>query len=877
MGLVWHHLLKDLRQFRWPIALWWLFLGVDLALGLVAPGAVRWAPQQGFQGGAAGFAGWVVAALWFLAVGLPVAANFADAPGRENSWLRTRPFPGETRLAVKAAFAILVILLPALLQEGVRLAMLKVPGALVFRAVGERGLLLAPVVVAASAFGWLWATSRQMAIGLGVLGATPWVALLGLAVLSKTVPAFAGWIDDPTYGREVIGLSGLAVGFVLLVWLNRRGVWPIAGRLVGAGGLGLGAMLIAFVPDWDPFPIEPSAPFPGWSGEVRVEAPPASVSLIAQVPEGEAASRYGVQFTPEIANLPATLTLEWRLSRAKAVTSEGDFPLRRAWSRRDLFGYRSGTTAGDLRAFDVLLGGGVVFACEPPVGMWQANVTAGPVDASEVGARPFRLRAELAGNLFRWRIAARLRLRAGEAARDEAGRWEVMTGAMGGRAEDPSGEAMKGAFDRGPEDPYLYVGLRRDQLALQTASDASLRDLPYWPSRTCEFALYDRATQLAVVAPFPVINVMRLGGLSGYEHRFLILPFDLSSLLVRSWAKADPGSLELVIFQRDYVGSITAPMETGTIILPNAAAGAGVGNLVRSDQLTWPEFRRRIAALTAPAPDANRLEVGRYMAEVLQLTDARRHLAQAGDPLVANLARYVPEHAALFLEALPVAGNYAQALLRDALEQGLSEAQAELVVAALPAQRDLAGLIVRRGWLEAARGTFLDLAEAAGPLNYETIQALAWFDDPRVHGRLLDEFEHRPRLAVYELLCALPDLEPALEQRLGRVWDRRSRAVRPEHQVLPELAVLMRAGHSEALALALRTLKLAPPEQQARLWSLLDALRDGVLIEGLTPAESRQPENQVAWFSRHEPGDFAYDPVRRRFRLRDRMAHAVHE
>lgn len=861
MQRVWHQLGKDLRQFRWSVALWGALLGVDLAFGWLGPGAVRYAPLQGFHGGAVWLAGAVVTALWYLAVALPVMVNYTDHPGRDNAWLRTRPLSPGTLLAAKAAFAILVILLPALFQEAVRLVTFGLPGGLVFRAVAERALLLVPAVVAASAFGWLWATPRQIVVGLGVLGAAAWGTFLVLVLLSELLPAFRGRINDPDYARQVVGLLVLAVTLGLLAWRNHRARWRLVRRLTWVGLAGIGTLLVAFVPVWDLFPIRPTSTTAGLTGNERVTVPADSVSTTVQITEGEAGARYGIQFKPEISDRPHTMVVEWGVTRAEAVTPEGSVPFAPAWFRRNLYGFRNGATADDLRAFDPLLGNEAIFVSDFGSGTWEANTWVSGLDPAKLPARPFRVRADLTGNLFRWRLAARLPLREGAEARDAAGQWKVIG----------LNESLL------PANPNLYVGLRRDQVALQTAGQAALRQQPYWPSGRCEFLLFDPATKVAVLPPFPSISALALGEHSGYEHRFLILQFDLRSLVVRSWATSQPDSLELIIFERDYVGSIAASVETATVILPDTPVGAGVDNLVRPDEMTLPEFRRRIAALRAPAPEAGRFEVGRYVAEVLQLTEARRHYAQAEDPLVGELARYVPKHASLLLEALPVTGQYAQQILREALEQGLSDAQAGLVIDALPTQPDLAALIVRRGWIEPARATLLRMAEACGPLNLATIQALAWLDDPQTHARLLATFEHRPNLDVYEVLRVLPSVEAALEQSLDRLWKERARAVQPEHQAMPELAVLLRAGHPEALAFAMRIAKLVPPNQRARLWPLLDDLRQGVLIEGLTPDENRRPEAQAEWFAAHAPGDFVYDSVRRRFRLRDEQGLASQE
>jgi hypothetical protein len=275
-----------------------------------------------------------------------------------------------------------------------------------------------------------------------------------------------------------------------------------------------------------------------------------------------------------------------------------------------------------------------------------------------------------------------------------------------------------------------------------------------------------------------------------------------------------------------------------------------------------------MAALTPPPVEAPRQEVGRYLYEVLHLTQAKSLMLEPDHPLVQVLAAYAPRHLDLFLDGLQASDSPSYVFLA-ALTAGLTEEQKPALIARLPQQPRLIEVICRRGWIDEARDSLYMLLNQAGPLDRSVLAAVAWFRDPQTYPRLLDELESHPDLTTYHLLRRLPGIEAALDASVARLWERHPPVISGwgEMEAAARLSVALRHGHAEALREAYRRLAVGSAAPLRVHEALLSALQEN-LVSGVPITWPSGYEAFAAWLLRHRPEDFLYDAGRRRFVLR---------
>ncbi|RME95807.1 MAG: hypothetical protein D6766_02285, partial [Verrucomicrobia bacterium] len=554
-------------------------------------------------------------------------------------------------------------------------------------------------------------------------------------------------------------------------------------------------------------------------------------------------------FLPE--PLPGARVIEWQARRVVWKTGDRALEMNLPDRPRVYYLQGQGASISDLWAWRGRLPQEVILQNEDfsvlggqPCPFGRAGLAV--MEAASEGKGRFEV--ELEGAVFQWHKVGEANLEPGSAVADRVTRWTIEE-----VVSDRNGIEAR-------------VRLRRIHFA--ATSDAHARREGWWG----EF-LRKHYAALLVDPERGWASVSRFGGYvwpnpaGALSHHRVRLRWRTVTPDGNPLPAGKPAGLRLVLLRRDWLGSARRTWTSPPVRLKRLLAGS-VAHPPQPEPMSEPEFRRRLEALEPPPPEASRPVVGRYLYELLRLVEARGRRVDADDPLVRQAARYVPRHAAMFLDALPAVGWHGRRLLIEALLRGLPDESKSLVFDALPDSPELAEVILARGWEAEARSALLELVDDPRSLPDTAIQAMLLLEEPAVVPRLLAELEREPwRLQLDEWLQSLPGIGPRLEATVQRVWKRRPPVVTATGR-LGAHALAMRHGLRPALAEAYRLLRLSDSQRAGWGDELINAFRQTVLLTGLGPNDSWQEDKVVAWLLKHAPEDFDYDPVRRRWVLR---------
>lgn len=861
MQLIWHQFVKDLRQFRLGLGFWWGLLVMDLVFGLLLPDWVRfdfhdrsWATRLTLLSLAA--EALVVFLLWLGVLILPAVLVMSDSPLRENAFVRTRPVPSRAIIFSKLGFVGLCLLGPACLTELVHLLAAGAGLNAALHAAGERVLFLAPALLASGVFGGLWRTRKELVAGYLVLGGGAWGTFLVLYLIAMALEKLGllpHWIDDPNASRLLMWEGAVLVGLLLVAWRAWRGRLRPWRRWLAVPLVTLAASLMGFFPSWNLFPIRPIEPERFDSAADDWSSVPIGWGQFQITSNSDAsggALSVGGTLDPHLPGIGDTETIDWTVMEADLELDSGDRrPFEYTGREPAVFSWRSGLSERDLRAFEPLLGGEALFFTDHGAISGGGMANLGRVLFDQMPTNRASVCAGLNGRVFRWSTVARLPLQEGARARDEAGSWSIV--------------GLAPLWDEAHA-----IGLRRDQVALLTTADATRRRLTYWPATQHEFLFVDPKRQVVFLQQSPVWNSQELGSHTGFAHYYLRLELRMPELLRSASGPVSLDDLELWVLRRDFLGEIETGAHTPQIDLASLRPmSADEMNLVSAQNLDEAAFRHRIESITLPPVDAGRSQVASYLVQVLRLIDAQKRFLPEDDPIVMRLATLVPGHLELFLDACRYSGSHSGRVLLSAILRGTPEADASKVIAALPAEPGLAGVVLERGWETFAAPLDQRLAETPEALPLGVTRLLALTGEPAVRPRLLAEFELRPSMDTYEILQTLDGIEPDLESSLDAIWRDRSRVIRPDANVT-RLAVLLQTGRRAALTEVFRVFRLVPEARRDRLWLLLDACREGIVMTGLDHAKRYDTGTLAAWLKDKQPDDFQWEPNRRRWLLR---------
>ncbi|MDR3458692.1 MAG: hypothetical protein P4N60_14675 [Verrucomicrobiae bacterium] len=869
MNLVLHQFRKDVRQFRYYLAVWFGLLLLDLAVNLGWAGQVVYSPDRGFDHGANTWTAMLPRALWVLAAILPSVVVLTDSPTNHEGFLATRPLPKRVLYLAKLLFILALIVAPWALSETVHLAWLGLPGWVVGRATFERVLFMLPVALGFSAYAALWPTIGRWGRSLAIITG-------GYVVVGITVSLLEQYFQWDLFGHSkapgVVGAYAFALALLGFAAWHARGH---RGVLVRWGGLILitwaSQAAVSWLWRWDTFALRPvdSAVAGSVVAGSGWEIPARSLWLQkVQETDGAAQPHFDIVLTPKIQPPPPHDVVEWSGTAVKLAREDGSeihggavypggvFNVNNYWNMNyqpsDFAAWATEFPPGVLFRQNNYYGSG-----EPgSVSFHRFDLPAGGAELTE----PLTVQAGLEARVFQWHKIADLPLTPGATSTDEFGSWKFI-------AAQPKPQ------------PYVLAGLylQRRQIELATADNSRCSDAQNGPLSRMSVMVYDPLRQVVWLPDSFAFNSVTRSTHTALAQYFIQLEFNSHKV----FSPAEIARCRLVVIEKTWVGSVPETWSSPAFTIDEklAVPPGGAGRVANNNPLPRPEFNHRIAALKVPAPDASRRDVSLYLLDFFRLVEAERFSPGDNYPYIRQLATFVPAHLDLLLDGLPVMDGASRDAVISAIKLGATEAQKPAIIAALQKEPDLAEVLFARGWVDDARPEILHLAQTDSRrgLPPSALRAIVWLQDPQTYPRLLAEFEGNPTLAADDLLRTVPGLEPELDRIVVRRWQNDSLMLRQNNgwAMFDEtFRLALRHGQTSALQRAYLVLNDPDFDQMNLSYALADAFTGAVQMPGVKASDRRNNQKVLAWMRQHRAEDFVYNPALRKFVLQSSLAAA---
>jgi len=294
---------------------------------------------------------------------------------------------------------------------------------------------------------------------------------------------------------------------------------------------------------------------------------------------------------------------------------------------------------------------------------------------------------------------------------------------------------------------------------------------------------------------------------------------------------------------------------------PRRAEEEPAGEAKREEEngqvIEWGHRGPDVTALEALAPpeQMTRKQVMLYIADIAAATRTQ-NVFSPDDPQIAMLAAVGPEHVDLLLEAATGAKAAMSYYAVEAVRLVAEEQHKEMVLDALPSERELAKVVLARGWAQDAREILLaELRRFPYYLPPEWIQAAASLEDPPTYGLLQEYLIHGGSRAVtHTAISKLPGIE--LTESVGTAW--RIVKYQDEYDAREMAQIAIAYGHKDALAYLVQALQEGDQGQ----WTVR-AICEAVARHSNAPATR---EGVIRWFWQNR-NKLTFDAEDRMFRV----------
>ncbi len=878
MKLLLHQFRFDLRRLRPLLLFWWALLGLDIIVSLGWLGSPA-EPRDNLRQVIYSMVPPALAgALVCVMIQLIAMLMLADSPAHPEGFMATRPLPWRTWLGAKAIFIAVCLALPAVFQELLHLALAGLPARYVLHGALERLLYVLPIcAIAVGVAAQAQRLKEIVTLFLAALGIT-YLTGLALALISEF---WLRWrvVDDTYMGtRLLVFLYVLAAGLVVAVPLAKRLRWRRKLRHMVVSGASMLALAAGAFWSKDLFPpaaaaTEKSAPL---EQQVAFRVPARSLQLQTVADRGHP-NRISVQARVEAETALTNVVIRWEAASARFAGANGTYLAERRtrkFGTHEVFQYVYNYAPDEVQILARLAPPGTRVEMDISGMLGQQSCWIGnfnlpaPVERLE---EKVRMHADFTGRVFQWEMAGELDLMAGARSRDGFGEWRI------------AGLGEPGVPGQ------MVVRLERRQISLATTRDQRAQTSRYWPADRYDFVVYDPARETLQTLQHRGVWGNAWFGHTAYTTHGMSLTFRDSQPQVelRSGVINDHGPLDpprLLIFRRVYLGTLRRSWTSPELVLAEVVRPTANYSAARG-QMTRAEFLHLAAKLAAPDPArAMASDVRRYIAECGRLIRSANRQHERDNRLILSLAAYVPAHLPVFLEALERESTYYGQWLRAAVEQGAEAAQRQAIIAALRRNPDLAEIVANRGWLEEARTELLALVETPRTLPYSCWRAAAWFAEPKTYPLFLEQLEQSPDAWFYDLVRALPGIEPELDRVVDRMVRRmplglpadagevaRTSVVASDGgwalRAYPGLEVALRHGRPEALGLALQLLQARSGEPRNPPYEVMEMLRRNVAMDAIKRDRLWDDKLVFQLLSAHKAEEFQFDEVRRNFVL----------
>ncbi len=840
-----HHFRKEFQYLRLRWCAFLALLALDLAVNL------EWvfAPQWGEQ-----------APLWvqFIPIATALAALSMmegcpeDRPGNERRFVGTRPLPQRSYWLAAVMASMVLIVVPAALQNGLYLLLSARPMADVLRGIGERacfiigiGLWLLPMrALTLEREKWL---TGGLALIIAIVG------IFGLPLLLQLIDEDAPGFDLPPDSWIYATLT-LAVALSLLAWLHQRRPLGPTVRIGTMALLIVGALVLCLYWPMRTAPLE--------------NRDPARVAELAPA------------FKPSI-HLEEVGYYDW----ARTAESSGSFSLRSriyptapgihvALRSKGARVEQNGTVTDDrwkpwvsdsrfkenLRRVDTRL---AAFFPAHTLFVQQPERQSNWAGVSDSTYRPF---ASLSPTVDREQaVNVQASFKADWWQREKLLDSPCVAGTTAS-TPDVSWTLVEGLAHQFMGKNNTLVS-KRGAFSVRLRLHTRLHTRRHWDhGLETAFILHSPQRRLAWVGELETRHDVRGAG-TGLERETLTLGWqNILNYADGEDAQVDPAQLRLVLISGRHLGESTWTWQMPPIVPRDHFSKTNQRQIPSMIHLGGDRnsCRERIASLKAPTAQSGEEEVRRYLYDVVMAiqSDWSGGSEMTKQDEEAALRPLFEHHLAYLLDVnVLMAGK--DSVGERLLLKHLTEEHRDAVIQRLASSPHLIRVVLQRGWTEAARAYWHDRLMRSTHLYQDFIPLLIAWGDAALLDRIVTLMSYRIDSSHFD---GVPH-PPELMARLRPLADEQFRASTPFANAMAESTRTLKTaadfGNVTAMELCLR--QLALDGYAARFNSPLPHLLDGQGKRIWMSYEA--PETNTKLFRHRGVKNFEYVPEKLAWRV----------
>lgn len=831
-----HLFKKDSREQRFGLGIWFVLVTFRLAYDL-----------RPLDPNNAGFPS-VFLPLFCLIAAVTlvlIPAITADSLGNHQAFYRTRPIRARDLVGAKILFLLVWIILPACASEALFLAKQSLPLNFFVVALAERfiylGVFGVAIGAAATAFHSTSSVVRNSLTCLPIILASflfwPWLAIK--------------W-NLPSLGASVTSPVGLLLAGVVIALICSAHAWRAHAHDLRWFSRWAPLGLVAFMA-----PLFSAQ----WQSQLGTSKPLETIVLTPSVIPDSAmrVSAFAHSNGPDKTQVQVTISP--RRERSQGLVSEWsviDMTVRDPQLKRRSDGFRrptgkvfhrrsqTGNRGQDIGAIATLLPPEIHIAHDTfshwPVHqnvMASLATTVSPDTPDDLTS----IVGELRGRHFEWKLVGILELDESSYLTSQGTSWHFL------KIERNHNKAIDIKLEW--ERPTL--SLTHNQRWRSHSDDGLARH---------EILVYQEEDQIAF-APDSVFTFQDRGLLRAYRRSVMTLQFRQAGGRALNLPEIDPSKAKILVFEKIFQYQETLAWEKSDVRITQHYQAPNT-NLRPPVKLSRHEFQRQLQRLGSPPTGTSRTEAGKYLYNVVKLVRARDEWIRPESNLATLLAPLAQEHPEMFLDGLRSAQHRASQLLLAALQRGTPADQKDLIIERLPSQLNLSDMILARDWIEPARAALITIAKERRQLPISVVRSLIMLKEANVYPQLLDDFQAYPSLSFYDALRTVPSLEEELDRRVRLIWEHRPRVTSHRPNIQSIYSIALRHGMREPLVEIYQVLSWIKHDLSLG-FEISRAIRDNVVLTGLSRHEWNNSDRVLAWLLRQDPDRFRYDPARRMF------------
>lgn len=843
MNLTLHHFRKEFAYLRLRWFGFLALLGFELAVNL------EWVfpPQWGES-----------APLWMQFI--PIAAALAalsliegcpeDRPGNERRFLGTRPVALRAYWQAALLAGVVLIVLPAALQNGLHLLLSARPFADVLRGMGERaffiiglGLWMLPMrALTLEREKWL---AGGLSLLITILG------VFGLPILLRMIDEDAPSFDQPPSSWIHATLS-LAVVLSLLAWAHHRRPLGPRVRLSAMALLILGGLLLCLYWPLQTSPLENRDPArvealtPAFQAPVHLEE--LSYHEWSRTPDSSGSLYLRSRIYPAAPGLHVALKPKGaRVEQGTLVTDDHWEP----WRNASRVGENLRRVDSNLAAF---FPERTLFVQQPekqPRWTGVENSTSNPFASLSPAfdrEQPVSVQARFQAEWWQREKLLDSPCVAGTTASTPDVTWTLL-------------ETL----------PHQLMGEKNTLVPKRGAFSLRLRlhTRQHWDrGLATAFILHSPQRRLAWVGQLETIHDVRGIG-TGLARQTLTLGWqDILNYADGEDAKVDPAQLRLVLISGRHLGESTYTWHAPPIVPRDHFSGSNQGQIRSMIHLGGGRnsFRERIASLKVPTAKSSEAEVRRHLYDVIVAirSDWSSNSEATEKDKEAALTPLFEHHLPYLLDVPRHLWHVGEDSVPERLMlKYLNEEHRDAVIQRLSNSPHLIRIVLQRGWTEAARAYWHARLMRSKHLPREFIPLLLAWGDSSSLDRIVTAMSYQLDSWHFDKTARPPELIA----RLRPLADEQFAATTPFANESADSSRPLRTaadfGNTEALELCLRQLSLDGKANRGN-----SPLPHLITNEGKRRWMSWEaPDSNAKVFRRRTVADFEYLPEKLAWRV----------